>query len=504
VKDAEIADLLRSEVPLVLIEAPAGCGKTHQGALFAAEIVAREKRSGLLILTHTHAARSVFAERAKGGSASIRTIDSFLTEIASVYHAALDLPLDVGRWAQETGQYDEVARRCRQLLEASPMVAGVLAGRHPWIVCDEHQDASEDQHRAIMAVHAAGSKMRIFGDPMQMIFEKSDKAISTNLQRWTALKEAAAWGELEHPHRWYPHAPELGDWILHARQMLRDDRSIDLTGRLPQGLRVIHAENSAHIPRKSIAMTPEHRGPIDAMTRGDRPLLVLAAGNDRVDHINAFFGRTMPIWEGHTRDNLTTLLTCVRINSGNASIIADGFLTFIYATTTRFTASTHGARLKAQINHGCTKRTRGATLHLQAIARHLLDEPDHRGVGKALQKLVDLVRSKEHGFSDVTIDLKYEISDAIQLGQFDDIDTGVAEISRRRSFAYPKPARRSISTVHKSKGLECDNALMMQCDTDSFSNSRYKRRLFYVGISRARRNLCLVVSHDSPAPFLKL
>jgi len=61
--DAAVADLLRSGHPLVLVEAAAGCGKTFQGAAYAKEAAGAIGQGRLLILTHTHAACSVFAER---------------------------------------------------------------------------------------------------------------------------------------------------------------------------------------------------------------------------------------------------------------------------------------------------------------------------------------------------------------------------------------------------------------------------------------------------------
>ena len=63
----------------MLVEAPAGCGKTHQGADYARD-VAVDRSDRLLILTHTHAACSVFAERTRGSSnrIEIRTIDSLI------------------------------------------------------------------------------------------------------------------------------------------------------------------------------------------------------------------------------------------------------------------------------------------------------------------------------------------------------------------------------------------------------------------------------------------
>jgi DNA helicase-2/ATP-dependent DNA helicase PcrA len=92
VSDASVRAALRSAAALVAIEAPAGCGKTTQGADYARELVAAGKSGRLLILTHTHAACSVFAHRAKGAGArvEIRTIDGVIANIASIYHAGLD------------------------------------------------------------------------------------------------------------------------------------------------------------------------------------------------------------------------------------------------------------------------------------------------------------------------------------------------------------------------------------------------------------------------------
>ena len=55
--DESVHAALRSDAPLVLVEAPAGCGKTHQGADYARDVAAGQT-DRLLILTHTHAACS--------------------------------------------------------------------------------------------------------------------------------------------------------------------------------------------------------------------------------------------------------------------------------------------------------------------------------------------------------------------------------------------------------------------------------------------------------------
>lgn len=504
--DDEVASLLRSDLPLVTIEAPAGCGKTHQGSSFAMDAASALSKGRVLILTHTHAARSVFAARTRAvaNRVEIRTIDSFLTEIASIYHRTLDLPPDVAGWARENDRYDVVAARCRQLLESSAIVAGAASQRYPIIICDEHQDATADQHHAVVAVHSAGSILRLFGDPMQVIFADSEAEIRATLGRWAALKDAGGWGELSTPHRWISGTPELGEWILDARRALSNGGSIDLTGSLPPGLRVLFAENSAQVAHKAIGMSREHRAPISSLLRQSEQLLVMTVGNERVAHLNAFFGRSVRIWEGHTRNHLSALAACIRNHTGDLDAIADGFLSFVYATSVRFSASSHGNRLRAEVQQRCARPARGMPGQLQAIASHLIAEPSHRGVAKALEHLIGLVERKENGFSDIEFDLKSEVRDAVRMGAFDVAADGFAEITRRRTFSHAQPPRKCLSTIHKSKGLECANALIMMCDRSAFSGTEYKRRLLYVGLSRAKEKLTLIVSQNNATPLFNV
>ena len=108
--DASVRTALRSNEKFVVIEAPAGCGKTHQGADYAGEVAA-SAIGRVLILTHTHAACSVFSERTRqaGSRVEIRTIDSLIGQIAGAYHAGLGLPADVAAWATRPATADVTA-----------------------------------------------------------------------------------------------------------------------------------------------------------------------------------------------------------------------------------------------------------------------------------------------------------------------------------------------------------------------------------------------------------
>ncbi|WP_173204130.1 AAA family ATPase [Sphingopyxis sp. BSNA05] len=119
--DYTVAAALRSAAALVVIEAPGGCGKTHQGSHYASDAAAASENR-VLILTHTHAACDVFAKRtiASQSKVEIRTIDSLIGQIASAYHATLGLPADVAIWCRTNNDgYQEVAIKVAYLLEKS-------------------------------------------------------------------------------------------------------------------------------------------------------------------------------------------------------------------------------------------------------------------------------------------------------------------------------------------------------------------------------------------------
>ncbi len=219
--DDSVRAALRSDASLVVVEAPAGCGKTHQGADYAREIATAAGSSRLLILTHTHAACSVFSDRTKGAGTrvEIRTIDSVIANIASAYHAGLGLPADTTAWVrQREDGYAELALKVAALLKKYPMVTASLVRRHPIVICDEHQDSSGDQNAVIMTLFSQGARVRIFADPMQKIFK--DKALDGSNPAWDWAQltgQAHVFEQLDTPHRWASGCPDLGRWTLKAR-----------------------------------------------------------------------------------------------------------------------------------------------------------------------------------------------------------------------------------------------------------------------------------------------
>lgn len=503
--DKTVAEALRSPARLVVVEAPGGCGKTYQGASYACDIAAGLGNGRLLILTHTNAACDVFAARTRGPGrcVEIRTIDGLIIEIARAYRHALGLPEDVGAWARRTPNgYNLLGEKVARLLTRHPAIANCVAWRFPIVVCDEHQDASADQHAIVMALHRGGAHLRVFADPMQMIFTGTQAQTAAAEQRWAVLKAAAdRFEELDQPHRWANIQPELGAWILAARATLRDGGKIDLTGNLPAGLTVVFAENSSP-QRTGFRLAVQESKAIYA--RENLPsLLVLTGQNDRVTALRAFFNRRLPIWEGHVREALSTLAVHCVAHRGNAEALARGTLTFMGSIATGFSPTAFGNRFVLEAQQGCSKPCSGKPQHLQAMARHIVECPDHQGVARALDHLRSLA-ANEAAFADVRVHRGREFAEAILLGRFEDADEGFAEIARRRTHARPQLPTKAISTIHKAKGLEFENVMVLPCDADNFSNTKASRARLYVALSRATRSLMLVVSKARPSPLLNL
>jgi hypothetical protein len=501
--DISVAAALRSQARLVVIEAPAGCGKTFQGAEYAREL-AENINGRVLILTHTHAACDVFASRTRGvgGRVDVRTIDSLIGQIATVYHQSLGLPIDTATWARSRKNgYSELAAKVARLLRASPIVAQALAQRYPIIICDEHQDASADQHSVAIACHDAGSQVRIFGDPMQRIFGSKPSEIAADNLRWESLKkEAQAFEELDKPHRW-KESRELGQWILEARLSLRSGGQINLRSHLPTGLTVIVADNQSPSRERYILANGSGKKAIYKLPLTTNSLLVLAAQNTTVEALRAFFGRRLPIWEGHLRENLAEMILVIREHDGNAENITQAVINFMNKVATGFSPSDFGKTLLDEVCAGCVAKRKGKPATLQRLGQMILDQPNHLGVAKMLGKLGELIKT-DIAFKDVNIDYYREFWDAVRLGQFSDADEGFAEISRRRTYSRSLIPDKAISTIHKAKGLECSDVLIIPCDRAHFSDTQAARYKLYVAISRAKRSLTIVVSSSNPSPLL--
>jgi len=505
VSDDSVRAALRSDAPLVAVEAPAGCGKTTQGAEYAREI-AVAGRIQLLVLTHTHAACSVFSERTKdvGSRIEIRTIDAVIAHIASTYHLGLGLPADTAAWVRQRAEgHADLALKVAALLKRYPMIAASMAQRHPVVICDEHQDSSGDQHSVVMALVGQGARLRVFADPMQKIFKDRTVVGACPPCDWNQLTgQAQAFEQLDTPHRWSKGCPQLGQWILMARTALKAGGKVDLRNGLPPSVTIVFAENQAKRVL-DYQLSVQDRKAVDAFERSQSSLLILTHHNETARSFRGFFNRRIPLWEGHTRPSLEKLVGAVGNSQDDRLALAAAIVTFLGDVGKGFSPSAFGDRFEQEVRDGCIGKCRGKPATIQELARFLIAEADHHGVAKMLRRLSEL-KTTDSNFAGIEMDCHREFWDAVHLGDFDTADAGLAEITHRRAYSRPKPPEKAISIIHKAKGLECDSVIVMPCDARTFPDKPETRCLLYVALSRAKSRLLLVVSRSSPSPLLTI
>jgi len=506
VSDETVHDALRSDAQLVVIEAPGGCGKTFQGAAYARDIAARIGDGRLLILTHTHAACSVFDSRTRGlGSrVEIRTIDSLISQLAGAYHTGLGLPKDAAAWARQTNDgYDLLAVNAAALLRQYPAIARSLACRYPVIICDEHQDSTGERHAVIMALHAQGAKLRVFADPMQTVFTPKAFVGGCAPLDWGALTaEAQRFEQLDTPHRWADGCPLLGGWILEAREVLKYGGRIDLRNGLPPSVSVIRADN---IAQGNLLYRPAQadRRPIDEFSEGPQQLLILSRYNDTANGLRPAFNRRIPLWEGHNRSALETFVDRLTADHGNKDAVARAVVAFVQSTAVGFTAAAFATSFLEDVADGCQRRRRQKPAKIQELARLIVAEPDHRGAAKVLTRITEL-RTADNDFRPILLDAAKEFYEGARLREFDTAADGFAELSHRRTYSRPAPPDKAISTIHKSKGLECHSVIVAPCDAGTFRDDGISRCLLYVAMSRATSRLMFVVPRLNPSPLIQI
>ncbi|MBX9862346.1 MAG: ATP-dependent helicase [Hyphomicrobium sp.] len=505
--DESVHAALRSEAALVVVEAPGGCGKTFQGSDYAKDIAAAIKPGRLLILTHTHAACSIFDKKTKGigSNIEIRTIDSLIAQIASAYHRGLALPADASVWARQAGDdgYGLLGVKVAALLKRYPSIAAALAQRYPLIVCDEHQDCSGEQHAVIAAIQAGGARLRVFADPMQKIFKDKSFVGGCLPCDWNVLKEEAdTFEELDVPHRWKNTDPDLGKWILGAREALKAGGKVDLVNR-PTSVVVIRVDNIAK-KYGDVLLSTAHRKPIDAFIGATNSLLVVAHHTRTASALRALFYRQIPLWEGHTRKGLEKLIGVLK-EPQTTTVLAAAVVTFMDEVAVGFSPSAFGDQFQAEVAGGCTTKRKADTkpAKIQALAKLIVDEPDFRGVAKVLRTIGDL-RASDSVFNDIKIDHSKEFWEAARLAEYSTAEEGFNALTHKRTYSRPSPPPKAISTIHKAKGLECDCVVLMACDDKQFPDTPEARCLLYVGLSRAMNRLMIVVPNSNPSPLLQL
>lgn len=492
----DVRGALRSDARVVVVEAPAGCGKTHEAADAAVELAATVgDGQEVLLLAHTNAAVQEFQRRSRSATTPVRTmtLDAFAVEILSAYARSLHLPYPLKPGTSGGVPFNDLAAKMVELLDRAPSVAGWLASHYPVIVLDEHQDARSEQHALALNLRDAGSRLRIFGDPMQAIYEFGDN----ELVDWNSVVEAADVSvTLDDPWRWRGN-PDLGKWILEAREALRGGGTLPLDTS-PESVTVKELWDmddappfySTNVGGQVIWCIRQHLGDCP----GSVAILVRNKAHE--------FGirRAMPdeivLHEGADLELARSAVT-EAMGAQNPRELALVAVSLLDRVSTGLQEKMKQDVAKSLLSDGVDPGRRQKVLPLLRCLEPIYNDPTVAGWARA----VECLRRAQPDF--LRLHMPGTLWAVGQLARMDDEgDAGqmLEEVIRARKLNIDLPER-SVMTIHKSKGHQFDHVVVALCGASPFPDSDEGRRLLYVALSRARRSVHILPPSRGVSPL---
>lgn len=222
--EADAIEEIRSNLPCS-VELPAGCGKTET----IVRLVERAAEDGhrSLVLTHTHAGIDAIKRRLRklgvaGGLVTVSTLDSWCFALVSRFPQLSGVVVgEEPDWA-ESQQYHEGGAAAVD----TDAIRRMLVASYELLVVDEYQDCQKWQH-ALVAGIARSLPAAVFGDRMQGLFFFGDSNDSVSWESDVLPVFPAVDVEIT-PWRWKDHNPQLGDWLIDARNKLMSGEGIDI------------------------------------------------------------------------------------------------------------------------------------------------------------------------------------------------------------------------------------------------------------------------------------
>lgn len=478
--------------PVLLVDAPAGHGKTEQAVRAALDAVnSLPDGCEVLFLTHTNAARSTFNQRLGRQPAAMKTIHSLAREIVELYASPLKLPRPL-QPAHGRPSFDAMVSLAEDVLRKRPEVARGLALRHPVILVDEYQDCSIEQAALIDAIAgSADTRLRLFGDDLQAIFEFTGSQVD-----WRGLMRRYPSVALTTPWRW-SRQPSMGRFLRDARDALLSGQPVDLRsvpscvtvqsweGPVPSPFEEGHAPNCLAIIRGQQRSAP----------------MVLTVNNAHALGLRKKLPGFGSYHEGAEHETARKVLEDVERAAGDARAL---ILLLVRTMNQWGIGMTKPYRDQAKEVFGVdgavlgTKKKIGA---FAAMASALYADPSTSTWLTCIRQIA----AGAHGIPGWKVlrgDPLFLLA-AVRPQPEADLPTLLHEAARARDAARRNPTT-GFMTIHKAKGLEFDTVIVPYCSGSHFSDDLPSRRRLYVAMSRAQSRLVLLVPEEDPTPLLQL
>jgi DNA helicase-2/ATP-dependent DNA helicase PcrA len=361
------------------------------------------------------------------------------------------------------------------------------------VILDEHQDSSTSQHGVVAAFRRyTGCRVRVFGDPMQAIYENETAG---NVTWDQLLAEAAASSSLTDAQRWREDR-ELGDWILAARSELQVGRPLPLR-RAPRSV-VVRRIPGLRCAGFGHGNAGQLAGPVQDFARNtDGSIAVLSRHNNHVWGLHIAAGGALRLNEGADYEKAYALIEAAVANQGSPELLTKYLVAHIAAVSTGLdqakSKAIHKALSSDRVNFGRHQVLRPFLEQLAAIYANP-DLPAFCATAKAIVEAPP-------GWLTMRMPASLRLIGLSRPGPGDDalecLDAVVARIK-----AGARRLHRTVSTVHKAKGLEYDHVLIGNFSASHFGDDEMSRRVAYVALSRARRSITILVPADQPSPLL--
>lgn len=211
------------------VVAPAGCGKTQMITDFANNYLGK-----ILILTHTNAGVDVIQSRISNDTIKVNTIASFMEKYVKNFKGLHKIEIDYSN----NKRYKKVYEAFSDIVNYD-IIKNILIYNYDMIFVDEYQDCTISQHNSICTM-AKIIPVKIFGDPMQSIFDfdKEDTLVDFN-----TLKNSFEYlGELDYPWRWHDNI-SLGKWLLNIRDDYENNFENILKSNYDSNIEIISGED---------------------------------------------------------------------------------------------------------------------------------------------------------------------------------------------------------------------------------------------------------------------
>ncbi|MQA14910.1 MAG: AAA family ATPase [Pseudonocardiaceae bacterium] len=400
-------------------------------------------------------------EWAKG---SLVTADGYAAAAAGAHR---DTPLPASQVATVYAGYEELKNRARTLdfddlllhtaaaLEEHTGVAEEFRERYRCFVVDEYQDVTPAQQRVLDAWVCPRDDLTVVGDANQTIYSFAGAA-PRFLLGFTRRFPDAVTVRLQRDYRSTPEVVSMANRVISAARDRPSGTRLQLVGQQPGGPEPVFAEHDDE-PTEARAVADAIADLVAAgVPAGEIAVLFRVNAQSEV-YEEALDARGIPFQvrggeRFFRRTEIRAAMRALRAAAASPPDNAD------LATAVREVLAGQG--LSGEAPGGSSARARWESL-------------------RALSELAD--------------DLAATVPDA-------DLDRFVAELDARADAAHPPVVRGvTLATLHAAKGLEWDAVFLVGLVegtlpiqyAESGAAIEEERRLLYVGITRARRQLSL-------------